>query len=195
MYSTIKPKIGRCIDCSITEPPKRLVAGRCPYHYKNFRSRVSTERQKENNQDASFEATKRQEWFRARVMEMTGFCAECKAPTSKYNFKYAICSVAHILPKSIFKSVEFHPLNWMELGAQCGCHSRSEVWSNATEMKVWGEMVARFRLFVDDIAEDERKYVPALLMAELEKAPVETGATVASAVAEKKITSNELSRS
>lgn len=167
-YSSIKPKMGICVDCSDSKV-KRLVAGRCEYHYKSHRAKIRLQSQKEDNQDKDLTG-----WFRARVMEMTGECSECGLPTNKYIFKYAICAVAHILPKSKFPSVADHPMNWMELGASCGCHSHSEIFSNAAEMKVWPEMVRRFKILYPFIAPEERKHIPELLMREIKSPDVET---------------------
>lgn len=42
MYnSTIKPKIGQCVDCPEGSSKKYLTAGRCSYHYKIHRSNVN----------------------------------------------------------------------------------------------------------------------------------------------------------
>lgn len=160
-YSSIKPKKGICLDCG---KPAFLTAKRCQYCYKRHRGRISIENQKETNPDDNSQTTKRKEWFMARVAEMNGNCAECGAPINKNIFKYAICAVAHILPKSVFDSVQYHPLNWMELGATCGCHSKSETWSNAVHMKIWPEMVRRFSIFYPFIAKEEQKHIPEILL-------------------------------
>lgn len=54
----IKPKIGKCIDCSSDSPEKRLIAKRCELHYWLHRkkvkgstiSKVSPKRKKENRE-------------------------------------------------------------------------------------------------------------------------------------------------
>ncbi|MEE6130231.1 hypothetical protein V2E39_22725 [Chryseobacterium arthrosphaerae] len=54
----IKPKIGKCIDCSSDSPEKRLIAKRCEFHYWQHRkkvkgstiSKVSPKRKKENRE-------------------------------------------------------------------------------------------------------------------------------------------------
>jgi len=34
----LKAKLGKCIDCSTSDPDKPLTAGRCPFHYTKHRS-------------------------------------------------------------------------------------------------------------------------------------------------------------
>src|SRR6185312_6426762 len=54
-------------------------------------------------------------WFQERRKQMTGKCAHCGDPSCKNSDEYYKFSIAHILPKRIFKSVATHPLNWIEL--------------------------------------------------------------------------------
>ncbi|MDN5470363.1 MAG: hypothetical protein L0G02_08095 [Lactococcus lactis] len=51
MNSTIKPKIGECIDCPEESSAKYLIAGRCGYHYDIHRANVRAEKKafKERN--------------------------------------------------------------------------------------------------------------------------------------------------
>lgn len=164
-YSSIKPKTGICIDCG---RQSRVVAKRCSFCYQKHRSLVSLNKQKENT---TSDPGERKLWYEQRVLEMTGQCAECGHYINKNVFKYAVCGVAHILPKSLFPSVEFHPMNWMELGATCGCHGRAEVWSQAVNMRVWPEMVRRFKMFYPLINPAEHGKIPVQLLEQIEKAP------------------------
>lgn len=74
--------------------------------------------------------TLKEQWFRARRKEMTGTCAcGCGEPSQKKDDLYFRHSAAHIFPKGLFKSVMYHPQNWVErrfwAGIQGGnaCHT------------------------------------------------------------------------
>jgi hypothetical protein len=78
---------------------------------------------------------------------MTGVCASCGEPTSKKEQQYFRHSIAHIFPKKLFKSIMYHPLNWIEL---CfwnnSCHSNFDNggidgWPH---LKCWNEIRRRF---------------------------------------------------
>lgn len=157
--------MGICIDCGSYG---RVTAGRCQFHYKNYRNKISLERQKEEASD--YDSAALHQWFIERIAEFKGECAECGEYINKNVYKYAICAAAHILPKALFPSVALHPDNCMELGATCGCHSRSETWSNAVKMKVWPEMVRKFKIIYPSIALDERRYIPEVLRKEAPEA-------------------------
>ncbi len=64
---------------------------------------------------------------------------------------------AHIFPKSLFQSVATHPLNFLILGAGCGCHHEfdSSI-DKACEMKVWPTSVLRFIKFEENITETHK---------------------------------------
>ena len=171
MYSTIKPKKGCCPDCG-DGSEKYLTAGRCQHHHKKYKSLKKEAERKEKDLGEGNESFQQflelDKWFKLRVSEMKGVCAECGGPTSKNIYKYAICSVAHIFPKSKFKSIATHPLNWMELGAMCGCHSKSEDYEKAMTMKIWPEMLRRIKILVPEISAEERKYIPDIILQEIE---------------------------
>lgn len=59
--------------------------------------------------------TIKEQWFKARRKEMTGTCqCGCGEPSQKKDDLYFRCSAAHIFPKHLFPSIEYHPLNWVE---------------------------------------------------------------------------------
>ena len=79
-------------------------------------------------------------------------------------------SIAHILPKKIFKSIKTHPKNYLILKMWGGIHARYDLsWDSASKMKVWPVAVKRFIEMYDDIADSEKKYLPDVLLKELEK--------------------------
>jgi hypothetical protein len=171
MYSTIKPKTGICPDCKDGKE-KRLMAGKCQYHYKVSRYEKKAIQKKTLdiiNGNANLQRElEMDKWFRLRVSEMRGSCAECGEYINRHIYKYAKCGVAHIFPKSKFDSIRCHPLNWMELGATCGCHSRSEDFEKAMQMKIWPLMLSRIKILIGSIAKEERKSIPDIILQEIE---------------------------
>lgn len=103
-------------------------------------------------------------WYRKRIDERQGFCMECGAGIS---YKHAHASTAHVLGKKEeqFPSVMTHEWNHLELGFFCNCHKKYDSsWESASTMKVWPEVVRRFKLIEPDIVEEERGSIPAVLL-------------------------------
>lgn len=72
-------------------------------------------------------------------------------------------ATAHVLPKrdNQFPSVATHPVNYMILGAGCGCHNEYDrSWKDASKMQVWKIAIERLGLMYYDITPIERKKVP-----------------------------------
>lgn len=105
-------------------------------------------------------------WFLERRKEMTGICAHCGDPSCRNSDEYYKFSIAHILPKRIFKSVATHPLNWIEL---CfwgnSCHTNMD---NSTldliDLNCFAIVIERFVAIYPDIDPQERKYIPDILL-------------------------------
>jgi len=113
---------------------------------------------------------KRKAWFEARMKELKGVCTECGHPIKKDIPAFAICAVAHVVPKrkEQFPSIEFHPKNFIELGAECGCHNKYDTsWDDASQMKVWPLIIEKFILLYPSIDPSERKHIPELLRQEV----------------------------
>jgi hypothetical protein len=95
-------------------------------------------------------------------------CWECGESIPK---KYARAATAHILPKKKeygFPSVATHPLNFLILGAGCGCHNKTHRWDKFCTMKVWPLAVERFVSIYPSIAKTERRIIPEVLSQEIE---------------------------
>jgi hypothetical protein len=192
----IKTKWGKCVDCEEGAKDQPLTAGRCPTHYRIFRSLVSEEKSrtrssklivnermnrifaqpipssietikefKKNMSPAIPESVKHEakenkseldKWFEhvATFIKADPFCENCGEAIPEKYYKHAS---AHIFPKSIFASVMTHPLNWLKLGASCGCHHEfdSSI-DNACQMKIWPKAVERFKTFESLITENHK---------------------------------------
>lgn len=100
-----------------------------------------------------------EQWFDniSRLIGRHPFCMECNAFVPSKFYRHA---TAHIFPKSIFESVATHPMNYLILGAGCGCHDKTHRLDTFSDMKIFGEAVRRFRLFEKSITE-KHKYLSA----------------------------------
>lgn len=189
--SSIQLKIGQCIDCP-KGTQRELIAGRCRYHYQHYRRLVNKKKVHSvavitvNKEGKRVDLTRKNalyQWFQEiRMRECltggylhgVGFiidgapCMECGDWIISAFFKHA---TAHILPKGEkrndgFPSVATHPLNYLILGASCGCHARwDKSWDDAAKMKVFTIAKERFLQFKDHIEPDERRRIPYIFAA------------------------------
>lgn len=105
-------------------------------------------------------------WFKARRSEMTGFCANCGGKSCRDDDKYYKFSIAHLVPKSHFKSVATHPDNWLEL-----CHFGNSCHTNLdnnmidlTELSCFDTVIQKFVKIYPHIAQDEKRRIPKILL-------------------------------
>lgn len=105
-------------------------------------------------------------WFDDRRKEMTGKCMHCGGESTKNNNDYWVFSIAHLLPKRLFKSVATHPLNWIELCYFApSCHANFDNYIiDITELNCYDTVIERFIAMYPDIAQKERKYIPDALL-------------------------------
>lgn len=164
-YSTIQQKKLICKDCNdgIEKP---VIAGRCHYHYKLYRSKISLEKRKISslkNDPENLNIKKQSEWLNQwyldRRKEMIGFCKNCGKRSCKTNDKFWKWSIAHILPKNNFKSISLNKSNWIELCIDCHTLYDRD-WETASKMFVWEYIIKKYNLFKDQIAEEEKRRIP-----------------------------------
>jgi len=123
--------------------------------------------EKEQRGDAK---TELQAWYENIMATEEPVCWETGERIDKNDKLGWMGSIAHILPKKLFKSVATHPLNYVILKMWGGTHDRyDKSWKDASQMKVWPVVVERFLQFEQEIAASERKYLPDVLLRELEK--------------------------
>ena len=94
-------------------------------------------------------------WFISISKEISKkpYCWECGAFISNRFYRHA---TAHIFPKTIFKSVSTNPMNYLILGAGCGCHEKTHRLDNFSKMKIFSEAVRRFMIFQKEIQENHK---------------------------------------
>lgn len=171
--STIKQKVGECNQCGKIAP---LTKGQCTYCYWNGIRMKSVAKQQERGEVAEkiresyINFAKRdngelQRWFEERHKEMTGKCSHCNGMTTK-GTKFYKASIAHLLPKRIFKSVATNPLNWIELcfwGNNCHGNMDNNM-LDLIEMNCFDTIVERFLKIYPFIAKKERRHIPLVLL-------------------------------
>jgi hypothetical protein len=105
-------------------------------------------------------------WFANRRKEMIGICSHCGDKSCKNSDQYYKFSIAHILPKNLFKSVKTHPLNWVELcfwNKSCHTNYDNKI-LDITEFNCFNEVIEKFISIYPSIAPKERKYIPDFLL-------------------------------
>jgi len=105
-------------------------------------------------------------WFQDRRKEMTGHCWHCQGVSCKNSHEYYKFSIAHLLPKRLFKSIATHPLNWIELCFwEQSCHTNFDNNTlDITELNCYDIVIERFVAMYPAIAPKERKYIPDVLL-------------------------------
>lgn len=105
-------------------------------------------------------------WFKERREEMTGICANCGNISCRDSEDYFKFSIAHILPKNIFKSVATHRLNWIELcfwGNSCHTNMDNKT-LDIMDLNCFAIVIERFVAMYPDIDKKERRYIPDVLL-------------------------------
>lgn len=117
--------------------------------------------QKESGTDVALD-----KWFEmvAGEIKKKPYCENCGIFIPE---KYHRHASAHILPKKIFHSVATHYLNYLILGASCGCHNLSHRWDKFSQMPIWNKAVERIQLIYPSIAKEERRLLPEIILQEL----------------------------
>lgn len=85
-----------------------------------------------------------------------GHCMECGLWIPP---QYARAATAHLLPKKIFESVASHPLNYLILGAGCGCHDKTHRVDKFVQMKVWPLAASRIKQLIPLLPFDELRHI------------------------------------
>lgn len=118
-------------------------------------------------------------WFKERMKTQPVMCENCGATSiwlennkeGKGKSRWKSCQ-AHLLPKRHFESIMKHPLNGMVLGSgfsmMCNCHDTYDSnWSAASKMKIWDEVVKRFKILYPLITQEEHQFIPDILLQEV----------------------------
>lgn len=113
--------------------------------------------QKANGSDSEMDL-----FFKSMRPKMKNKCLFCGEPTMKHDDEKFHFSLAHLLPKSIFKSVSMHPSIIIEL---CfynnSCHTNFDngviTWEFIKDSKEWEVIKEKLLEVLPLVAEEERK--------------------------------------
>lgn len=105
-------------------------------------------------------------WFEKQRERMTGKCAHCGGKTQKHDNDTFHYSIAHILPKSIFKSIATHDESWIEL---CyygnSCHTNYDHHTlDLADLNCFDLVIEKITKLYPHIAPSERRRIPAILL-------------------------------
>ena len=109
-------------------------------------------------------------WFKERRKEMTGACQHCGGKSCRDNDQYYKFSIAHLLPKSFFKSISTHPDNWIELchfGKSCHTNLDNHM-IDLMELNCFDTVIEKFVRMYPSIAPEEKRRIPQVLLQYIE---------------------------
>lgn len=95
-------------------------------------------------------------------------CMECGYYIPAMFMRHA---TAHLLPKKLFKSMATHELNYLILGAGCGCHAMTDRVDKFVQMKCWPEAARRIKIMLPLLPFDELKFLSSQLLIALDNTP------------------------
>jgi len=146
-------KVGKdlvCIACNnAAKAKKQIDKAKLKNDFRNLKALPE-------NKNAIISKGELDKWFDyvATVIKANPHCWNCGEFIPEQYYRHAS---AHIFPKAHFESVKTHPLNFLILGAGCGCHHEFDSSIDAAcEMKVWPTAVLRFIAFENNITETHK---------------------------------------
>ena len=114
------------------------------------------------------DSTELQKWYANIMRKEEGRCWETRERIDKNDTLGWHGSIAHILPKSDFPSVETHPMNYMILKMWGGAHGQYDSsWENASKMKVWGHACKVFNILYPLLSQEEKRKLPDIIIQEI----------------------------
>lgn len=127
-------------------------------------------KEKAEREERGDDDTDLQKWFKNRHKQLAGVCLRCGAKHDITTLRAAIPNIAHVLPKRdiCFPSVKYHPDNYIELGASCGCHKWLDEfasWEEIAQDKIWPVALEKFLLMEPHI--QERAKIPEVFRQEI----------------------------
>jgi len=115
------------------------------------------------------EKTELEKWFKdIQAKHFTSYGGRCMECGAHIPVEFARHATAHLLPKRIFGSVKTHHLNYLILGAGCGCHDKTHRVDTFVKMDIWGEAANRIKQLIPLLDFDEYRYLSQDLLTALE---------------------------
>ena len=112
------------------------------------------------------EDTDLQKFYKSCQKMMSGNCYECGKPIDTINFATAVLSICHILAKrkTAAPSVATHPSNWIELCPDHHTKFDNISWEERATWGCWGEVKDRLVMVYEDLAREERRHFPDIVL-------------------------------
>lgn len=108
-------------------------------------------------------------WFKdIQAKHFTSYGGRCMECGAHIPVEFARHATAHLLAKKLFLSVKTHPLNYLILGAGCGCHQKTDRVDAFVKMRIWGEAAYRIKQLIPLLPFDEYRYLSTQLLTALE---------------------------
>lgn len=150
--------------------PKECVPkAKKPIPKKSVKKIQSEKEAKEAGGDSALSKWFLEIWVKHSLNGKTGtHCQECGIWIPP---DYIHHSTAHLLPKKIFKSVCMHPLNYLILGASCGCHEKTHRIDKFIQMKIWPEAARRIKEMIPLLPIDELRRISNQMLIALDNTP------------------------
>jgi hypothetical protein len=154
----------------IEEIRKLKDAAKSPKEPKKYslpkKSKKKLEQEAKDRAERGGEDTNLQKWYKSCQKQMSGNCMECGKIIETRDYKSAILSICHILPKrkNIAPSVATHPLNWIELCPDHHTKFDNIGWDERSTWGCWNEVKDRLVMLYEDIARDERRHFPDIVL-------------------------------
>ncbi len=160
---------GRCKQCAAIDSTKKRIA--LANEAPKVRKIATTEQDTELAKRVVAKHNELEIWFETiRKRHSKGGtgcnCSECGNWIPDQYMRHA---TAHLLPKKIFKSQAVNEINYLILGAGCGCHQKTDRLDTFVKMKVWPEAARRIKIMMPLLPFDELKYISSQLLIELDK--------------------------
>lgn len=155
--------IGKCPKCPKTSRDVLLIGGMCNYHFKGGNDKVERNVAPVVLKALAEKKKTLSAWYDEQLKQMPSHCENCRKKIIIPATLSRRTPIAHILPKSSVKSVQTHELNrWF---ACWQCHTNYDQWpvEKVSTMPIIKTCRARYKEFADQIADNEKKYIPEYL--------------------------------
>lgn len=135
------------------------------------KSKKKLAQEKEERKERNGDDTLLVKWYKERMKQMTGNCAECGKPTNTKVYELAIHSICHLLAKrkTVAPSVACHPSNWLELCPDCHYKFDNSAWEDIAKWGCWPEIQDRLIHVYLHLTEDERRHFPDIVLKYMEE--------------------------
>jgi len=157
----------------LEERRKHIEAGRPLKQKKSYTiPKVSEKRKAKMKAEAEVRGdgdTEKQKFFKAAIKRMTGYCIETGLKTETKIYRYAICSICHILPQSKCPSVAYHPCIWIELNQDFHVKFDAMSWEEREKLGCWPVIMEKLIMVYPDLAPEERRHFPTSVLNFIEK--------------------------